>query len=229
MNDDQSDQLLVERAQQGNHAAFDLLVKKYQHRIISMIYRMVKSHDDALDIAQEVLIKAYRALPQFRGDSAFYTWLYRIAVNTAKNHLTSTVHKAQIKSVDVDDQEPFALEIGLSDNAGPEAQLSRDQLEQVINSALHSIPDDLKQALMLREFDGLSYEEIAEVMKCPIGTVRSRIFRARDAIDRAVTAFESGESGTLSTEMESTGEDTSKQDKMSEKKQVPNSSRRYVR
>lgn len=175
---------LVERVQQGDKAAFDVLVQKYQQKVVNLISRFVSDHSECYDVAQETFIKAYRALPNFRGDSQFYTWLYRIAANTAKNHLASQSRKTPSYAVDVDDAEHFAGESGLKEFTNPENLLLTDEIKHTIYSAIEALPDDLKSAITLREIEGLSYEEIASVMDCPIGTVRSRIFRARDAIDK---------------------------------------------
>jgi len=182
----ETDQRLVERVQKGDKRAFDLLVKKYQHKIIALIGRYVNDHHEQQDVAQEAFIKAYRALSNFRAESAFYTWMYRIAINTAKNHLVSRGRRPPGTDVDMEDAENFSLVASMRDNDSPESNLMRDELEERIFSTIHSLPDDLKTAISLREFDGLSYEEIAEVMQCPVGTVRSRIFRAREAIDKAI-------------------------------------------
>ena len=179
-----TDQQLVERVQKGDGRAFDLLVLRYQHKIISLVGRYVQDTHEAQDVAQETFVKAYRALARFRGESAFYTWLYRIAINTAKNYLVSKSRRPPDTDVDVSDAEHFEVQSSLRDIETPENQLSRDQLRQVVFKAIEQLPDDLKAAITLREFDGMSYEEIAEVMQCPVGTVRSRIFRAREAIDK---------------------------------------------
>lgn len=178
------DSELVKRVQQGDKSAFDVLVLKYQQKVINLISRFVSDHSECHDVAQETFIKAYRALGNFRGDSQFYTWLYRIAANTAKNHLASRSRKSPAYSVDVDDAEHFAGESGLKDYTNPENTMLTDEIKQTVFSAIESLPEDLKSAISLREIEGLSYEEIADVMDCPIGTVRSRIFRARDAIDK---------------------------------------------
>ena len=182
----ETDQRLVERVQKGDKRAFDLLVKKYQHKIIALVGRYVHDFHEQQDVAQEAFIKAYRALGNFRAESAFYTWMYRIAINTAKNHLVARGRRPPGTDVDVVDAENFSLAGSLSDNASPEANLMRDELEERIFTTLELLPDDLKTAISLREFEGLSYEDIAEVMQCPVGTVRSRIFRAREAIDKAI-------------------------------------------
>lgn len=181
-----ADQLLVERVQAGDNRAFDLLVKKYQHKIIGLISRYIYDHHEAMDVAQEAFIKAYRALPKFRGDSAFYTWLYRIAINTAKNHLVARGRRPPDTDVDAEDAQYFESDSDLRDIENPENALYKDELEKVINQVLEKLPEDLRVALTLREFEGLSYEEIAKVMDCPVGTVRSRIFRAREAIDNEI-------------------------------------------
>jgi RNA polymerase sigma-70 factor (ECF subfamily) len=181
-----TDEQLVVRVQQGDKRAFDLLVLKYQHKIIAIISRFIRDSAEVHDVAQEAFIKAYRALGNFRGDSAFYTWIYRIAVNTAKNHLVSRGRRPPATDVDIDDAEFLNGADGLRDNNSPEQELMKDQLEQVVYKAIQSLPEDLRTALTLREMEGMSYEEIAEVMDCPVGTVRSRIFRAREAVDRHI-------------------------------------------
>jgi len=181
-----TDEQLVARVQQGDKRAFDLLDLKYQHKIIAIISRFVRDSAEVHDVAQEAFIKAYRALGNFRGDSAFYTWIYRIAVNTAKNHLVSRGRRPPATDVDVEDAEFFSGADGLRDISSPEHELMKDQLEEVVYKAIQSLPEDLRTALTLREMEGMSYEEIAEVMDCPVGTVRSRIFRAREAVDRHI-------------------------------------------
>lgn len=181
-----SDQVLVKRVQAGDKQAFDLLVKQYQHKIIGLIGRYVYDPHEAMDVAQEAFIKAYRALPGFRGDSAFYTWLYRIAINTAKNHLVSRSRRPPDVDIDVDDAHYIDTDSELRDLESPESALYRDELERVVKSTLDRLPEDLRVALTLREFEGMSYEDIANVMDCPVGTVRSRIFRAREAIDKEI-------------------------------------------
>ena len=177
------DQALVEKVQQGDKTAFDVLVLKYQNKIIQLIYRYVHDPDEAKDVAQDAFIKAYKAIGRFRGDSAFYTWLYRIAINTAKNHLVAGGRRPPRSDIDAQDAEQYEGATGLKEYATPERLLLRDEIQQVIASAIDELPDDLRTAITLRELEGLSYEEIAQTMDCPIGTVRSRIFRARDAID----------------------------------------------
>ncbi|MCC5879238.1 MAG: RNA polymerase sigma factor RpoE [Idiomarina sp.] len=184
MSEQDIDQQLVERVQQGDQAAFDILVKKYQHKIMSLISRYVKQQGDVPDVAQEAFIKAYRALPNFRGESAFYTWLYRIAVNTAKNYLVSRSRKPPGSDIDAQEAEFLDDGHGLKDIASPESQMLSDEIKATVLEAINALPDDLKQAITLRELDGMGYEEIAVTMDCPIGTVRSRIFRAREAIDK---------------------------------------------
>ena len=177
------DEELVRRVQRGDKTAFDSLVRKYQHKITQLINRYVKDPDEALDVAQESFIKAYRALASFRGESAFYTWLYRIAINTAKNHLAMRSRRPTDDDIDFEQAEQFDSGTRLRQLETPEGLLLTDELAGVIQSALNDLPDELRAAITLREFDGLSYEEIASVMECPVGTVRSRIFRAREAID----------------------------------------------
>lgn len=181
-----SDQQLVERVQKGDKRAFDLLVLKYQHKIVSVVGRYIGDSHEVYDVVQEAFIKAYRALANFRGDSQFYTWLYRIAINTAKNHLVSKGRRPPSSDVDVDEAEYYSGGDSLKDLDTPENNLFRDELKRVVDEAIKGLPEDLRTAVTLRELEGLSYEEIAEVMGCPVGTVRSRIFRAREAIDRVV-------------------------------------------
>lgn len=179
-----TDKELVARVQKGDKRAFDMLVIKYQHKILSIISRYIKDSAEIHDVSQEAFIKAYRAIGNFRGDSAFYTWIYRIAINTAKNHLVSRGRRPPASDVDVADAEFYSGADMLRDVSSPEQHMMRDQLESVVNKAIRGLPEDLRTAVTLREMDGLSYEEIAEVMSCPVGTVRSRIFRAREAIDK---------------------------------------------
>lgn len=183
MSEREADQLLVERAQKGDKSAFDVLVLKYQYRITQLIARYVHNPSDALDVTQEAFIKAYRALASFRSESAFYTWLYRIAINTAKNHLVAQGRRPPADDIDARDAEQFEGHSGLKEYDTPEHMLMKDEIEREIATAIENLPDELRTAITLRELDGLSYEEIAEVMGCPIGTVRSRIFRAREAIE----------------------------------------------
>jgi len=178
------DHELVRRVQQGDSKAFDLLVRKYQHRIVGLIGRYIADWSECQDVAQETFLRAYRAIGNFRGDAQFYTWLHRIAVNTAKNHLVSHNRRPPTDDIDIDDAEQFASGMRLRDNDTPERELMRQQLEQTVMRAVEALPEELRVAITLREVDGLSYEEIAKKMDCPIGTVRSRIFRAREAIDQ---------------------------------------------
>ena len=180
------DQQLVERVQKGDKRAFDLLVLKYQHKIFAVVSRFIRDHAEVQDVAQDAFIKAYRALPNFRGESAFYTWMYRIAINTAKNYLVARNRRPPASDVDMEDAEFFAGNDAMHEMNTPERNLLRDELQVVIDQAFRDLPDDLRMAVTLREIDGLSYEEIAEAMSCPIGTVRSRIFRAREAIDKKI-------------------------------------------
>ena len=184
MADTGPDRLLVERAQEGDRRAFDLLVLKYQARLVNLIGRYVRDHAEVKDIAQEAFIKAYRALPGFRGDSAFYTWLYRIAINTAKNHLASQARRISEAALDVQEAELGIAPEALRETATPESLALRDEIERAVVDALGALPEDLRTAVTLRELEGMSYEDIALAMDCPIGTVRSRIFRAREAINR---------------------------------------------
>ena len=179
-----SDQQLVERVQQGDKNAFNLLVLKYQSKVISLISRYVRNQADVADVALEAFIKAYRALPNFRGESAFYTWLYRIAVNTAKNYLVSQGRRAPANDVDAEDAEYYEGSDALKEFASPERLMLSDEIKKVIFDTLETLPEELRMAISLRELDGMSYEDIAIVMDCPVGTVRSRIFRAREAIDK---------------------------------------------
>ena len=192
MSDREVDQLLVERVQKGEQSAFDLLVRKYQHRIIAVIGRYVSDFSEAQDVAQETFLRSSRALGIFRGDSAFYTWVYKIAINTAKNHLVAAGRRPPTDDVAVDDAVLFEVDSQLKDRATPENELLREEIERNVFAAVEDLPEELRTAITLREVDGLSYEEIAEVMNCPIGTVRSRIFRARDAIERRISPLISG-------------------------------------
>ena len=186
MSEQKIDQALVERVQKGDKSAFNLLVTKYQQRVANLVSRYIKNHSDVQDVVQEAFIKAYRALPNFRGDSAFYTWLFRIAVNCAKNHLVAGNRKPSNSDIDVEDVENYDNGDALRVNASPEKLLLTQEIKAVIFRTIEKLPEDLRTAINLRELDGLSYEEIAEVMECPVGTVRSRIFRARDAIDKQI-------------------------------------------
>ena len=187
MGSNETDKMLVARVQRGDKQAFDALVLKYQARITNLVSRFVRNQSDAQDVTQEAFLKAYRALPKFRGDSAFYTWLYRIAVNTAKNYLALQARRSADAEQDFDEIEQIDGNEALKDQATPEHMLLKDEIQSTVIAAIDGLPEDLKTAITLRELDGLSYEEIAEVMDCPIGTVRSRIFRAREAIDKQLT------------------------------------------
>ncbi|MBT3308975.1 MAG: RNA polymerase sigma factor RpoE [Gammaproteobacteria bacterium] len=188
MKQQETDQVLVEQVQRGDKRAFDLLVLKYQHKVVALVNRFVKDRSEAEDVAQDAFIRAYRALANFRGDSAFYTWLYRIAVNTAKNYLVSRGRRPPTADIDAEEAELFFQEQGLTEQATPESELVRDEVQQTLQAALAALSDDLRMAITLRELEGMSYEEIAEVMDTPIGTVRSRIFRAREAIAKQLVA-----------------------------------------
>ena len=177
-----TDQELVARVKAGDKQAFNVLVEKYQHKLVKLISGYVHDPNEALDVAQEAFIKAYRALPNFRGDSSFYTWLYRIGLNTAKNHLVSLNRRPPDNDIDAEDAERYDIESRLKDHDTPEAIAQRDEIERTVIMAIEELAEDLRTAITLRELEGLSYEEIAKAMDCPIGTVRSRIFRARDAI-----------------------------------------------
>ena len=192
--DSESDLVLVKRVQRGDKSAFDLLVRKYQHKVVKLVLRYVRNPAEAEDIAQEAFIKAYRALPQFRGDSAFYTWMYRIAINTAKNSLASRDRSPIAYDLDLTDpEESHSVQTKLQDPDTPEGMALTEEIRGIVNSAIEALPEELKTAIVLRELDGLSYEEIAAAMECPVGTVRSRIFRAREAIDKRLReVFEGG-------------------------------------
>ena len=186
MGEQNIDQELVERVQRGDKNAYNLLVTKYQHKVANLVSRYVKNHSDVPDIAQEAFIKAYRALPNFRGDSAFYTWLYRIAVNCAKNHMIASGRKPPGTDVDIEDAEFYDGGDALRENASPEKILLTAEIKKAVFDTIEQLPEDLRIAINFREIEGLSYEEIAMIMECPVGTVRSRIFRARDAIDKKI-------------------------------------------
>ena len=190
-----TDKELVRRVQKGDLAAFDMLFSRYQTKIVNLISRYVRDSEEVQDVAQEAFIKAYRALPRFRGDSAFYTWLYRIAINTAKNHLVARSRRPPSVDEDVDDADFRDDADMLRESEDPESALARDQLRATIDTALQDLPDDLRSALTLREFDGLSYEQIAQVLDCPVGTVRSRIFRAREFVDQRIEPLMQGQQG----------------------------------
>jgi RNA polymerase sigma-70 factor (ECF subfamily) len=187
MSESTSDASLVKRVQQGDRKAFDLLVLKYQHRIIKLIMRYVRDPADALDVAQDAFLKAYRALPRFRGESAFYTWMYRIAINTAKNHLVAQKRRPVDFDLDMQDSDTFDMQHLLKDTDTPEGLVLSEEIRETVQAAIAELPADLRTAIVLREMEGMSYEEIAQTMKCPVGTVRSRIFRAREAIDKKLS------------------------------------------
>ncbi len=186
MSEQFTDQQIVEKVQRGDKNAFGLLVTKYQHKVAHLVSRYVKNTGDVADVTQEAFIKAYRALPNFRGESAFYTWLYRIAVNSAKNYLVAQGRKPPANDVDASEADYFDGSDALKEQNSPERSLMSDELEKVLYCALEKLPEDLRMAITLRELEGLSYEDIANVMDCPVGTVRSRIFRAREAIDKVL-------------------------------------------
>jgi len=177
---------IVKRVQRGDKSAFDLLVIKYQHKLAKLITPYVRDRDDVLDVVQESFIKAYKALPRFRGDSAFYTWIYRIAINTAKNYLTAQSRRPPRSDVDATEAEYYDGGSALHDNTTPEANMIKQEIKETIDRVISNLPEELKVAITLREFEAMSYDEIADVMECPVGTVRSRIFRAREAIDKEI-------------------------------------------
>jgi RNA polymerase sigma-70 factor (ECF subfamily) len=183
MGETRTDEALIARVQRGEKAAFDVLVLRYQHRIVKLVGRYVRNPSDALDVAQEVFIKAYRALGKFRGESAFYTWLYRIAINTAKNHLAARGRRPKEVDLTGPDGEPLAIDDLQADDETPEKVMLVAEIKATILRTMAALPEDLRTAITLREIDGMSYEDIATAMDCPIGTVRSRIFRAREALD----------------------------------------------
>ena len=186
MSEQNVDQELVERVQRGDKNAYNLLVTKYQHKVANLVSRYVRNQSDVPDLVQEAFIKAYRALANFRGESAFYTWLYRIAVNCAKNHSVALVRKPPGTDIDVDDADFYDTGEALRENASPEKILLTEEIKKVIFDTMEQLPEDLRLAINFRELEGLSYEEIAVIMDCPVGTVRSRIFRARDAIEKKI-------------------------------------------
>jgi len=181
-----ADLALIRRVQHGDRSAFDLLVIKYQHRILKLVMRYVRDPSEALDVVQEAFIKAYRAAPSFRGDSAFYTWLYRITTNTAKNYLITAGRRPVCYGLDLQDPKQNEVFAKLKDTDTPEGLTLSEEIRQTVNSAIQDLPEDLQTAILLREIEGMSYEDIAQVMECPMGTVRSRIFRAREAIDKRI-------------------------------------------
>jgi RNA polymerase sigma-70 factor, ECF subfamily len=184
MSGQRADAALVERARAGDNTAFNLLVLKYQHKIVQLVGRYVRDPSEAEDVTQEAFIKAYRALPRFRGDSAFYTWVYRIAINTAKNHLAAASRRTPAGGLTSADDLSLEHEASLAEHATPERMALAAEIQETLQAALHELPEDLCTAVTLRELEGMSYEDIATTMQCPIGTVRSRIFRAREAINR---------------------------------------------
>jgi RNA polymerase sigma-70 factor (ECF subfamily) len=194
MSVDTGDLGLVQRVQKGDKTAFDLLVRKYQHKVVKLVTRYLRDPADAEDVAQEAFIKAYRAIPQFRGDSAFYTWLYRIAINTAKNAIVSRDRSPVEFDLDLQNvEESNSMQARLADSETPESLLQTEEIRETVNRAIEALPEDLRTAIVLRELEGLSYEDIAQAMDCPVGTVRSRIFRAREAIDKRLSeVFEGG-------------------------------------
>ncbi|PCI08508.1 MAG: RNA polymerase sigma factor RpoE [Gammaproteobacteria bacterium] len=200
MSEREIDQALVIRVQQGDKKAFDLLVLKYQLRLSKLVSRFLRNQSDVPDVVQDAFIKAYRALPNFRGDSAFYTWLYRIAINTAKNHLVAQSRKNPANSIDAQEAEDYGASEWLKEYATPEREALASELEATIYQAMGDLPSDLREAITLREIEGLSYEDIAVVMDCPIGTVRSRIFRAREAIDSKLKPILDDESRQVSSQ-----------------------------
>ena len=201
MSEREIDQALVVRVQQGDKKAFDLLVLKYQLRLSKLVSRFLRNQSDVPDVVQEAFIKAYRALPNFRGESAFYTWLYRIAINTAKNHLVAQSRKSPANSIDVQDAEDYGASEWLKEFASPEREALASELEATIHQAMGDLPSDLREAITLREIEGLSYEDIAAIMDCPIGTVRSRIFRAREAIDSKLEPILDDDSHQVSAQL----------------------------
>lgn len=184
MSEREVDQALVVRAQAGDRRAFDLLVLKYQQRVAGLISRYLRDNAEVLDVTQEAFLKAYRALPNFRGESAFYTWIYRIAINTVKNYLVAQGRRPPGEDVDAETAEQMDVGVRLRDPSTPERELLTDEIARTVQQALAALPEDLRTAIVLRELEGMSYEEIAQTMECPIGTVRSRIFRARESIDK---------------------------------------------
>lgn len=187
-----SDQKLVERVQQGDTSAFDVLVLKYQHKIAKLVLRYVRDPAEAQDVTQEAFLKAYRALPGFRGDSAFYTWMYRIAINTAKNYLVAAKRRPLEYDLDPQDPEQYDMQARLKETDTPEGLALSEEVRQTVNEAIRQLPEDLRTAIILREVEGMTYEEIAQTMECPVGTVRSRIFRAREAIDKRLRPIVEG-------------------------------------
>jgi len=192
------DLALVRRVQQGDKRAYNLLVSKYQQKILRLVSRFIRDRMECEDVTQEAFIKAYRALPNFRGESAFYTWLYRIAVNTAKNYLVSASRRPPSQDLDAGEADHSAAGVNFVELNTPESALMNAELLAVIRETIRDLPDNLREAIVYREFDGMSYEEIADVMDCPIGTIRSRIFRARETLEQAMAPFISNQTGTKS-------------------------------
>ena len=188
LNSEPADHQLVLRVQKGDKRAFDLLVLKYQYKLQAIVGRFIRDADEVADVTQEAFIKAYKAMPKFRGESKFYTWLYRIAINTAKNHLVSKSRRPANTDIDIEDAQQFPNNEKLIDEASPENMLVKDEISAMIKNSLRALPEDLRTALTLREFEGMSYEDIAVAMDCPVGTVRSRIFRAREFLDERILA-----------------------------------------
>lgn len=188
MGEDSTDEQLVARAQQGDKQAFDLLVRKYQYKVVKLVSRYVNAAD-AQDVAQEAFIKAYRAMKGFKGNSAFYTWLYRISINTAKNYLVARSRRPASQDIDVADAEAYGYADRFSEQDTPEALLESEEVRNTVIAAIEGLPEDLRTAIMLRELEGMSYEEIAQAMDCPVGTVRSRIFRARASVDERLQSL----------------------------------------
>lgn len=186
MYDSREDIQLIEATKQGDSKAFDVLVMRYQTRVLKIVSRFVKDPSESLDVCQEIFIKAFRALDKFRADSSFYTWLYRIAVNTAKNFIISAGRRLPGIDIEILDMDRFVMRNNFKEFGTPERLLMRDEIEDVVYDAIDHLPKDLRTAITLREIEGLSYEEISDIMHCPVGTVRSRIFRARSAIDKSV-------------------------------------------
>ena len=195
MSEAKLDLAIVRRVQNGDKQAYNLLVSKYQHKILGLVSRFIRDPMEREDVAQDAFIKAYHALPKFRGDSAFYTWLYRIAVNTAKNYLVSSGRRPPSQDIDAQDADHVTANRGFVDLNTPETVMMNDQLLGVIKATIENLPDNLREAIAYREFDGMSYEEIAEMMECPIGTVRSRIFRARETLEEAMRPYLSTKRG----------------------------------
>lgn len=193
MGEKKADSVLVARVQAGDKKAFDLLVLKYQQKALNLISRYVRDQHEAQDVAQEAFIKAYRALANFRGDSAFYTWFYRIVINTAKNYLVAQGRRPPRDDIEASDAEQYDGASGLKNYDTPEKLVHRDEVEQMVYQAIEALPEDLRTAIMLRELEGLSYDDIAQAMDCPVGTVRSRIFRAREAVDAKIRPMLEGE------------------------------------